>query len=102
MPTGVAPPLPRRLLRTPAPQPGESFPGYLLRLTDENSYDSLRWIPERAGLMVDPARGRSRSARYIGSYWSILAPTVSVLSVGRERVSASADAAMTGGVSTCH
>lgn len=56
--TGVAPPLPQRLLRTPAPRPGESFPGYLLRLTEENSYDSLRWIPERAGLTVDPARGK--------------------------------------------
>jgi hypothetical protein len=47
-----------RLLRTPAPYSGESFPGYLLRLTEENSYDSLRWIPERAGLKVDPAAGR--------------------------------------------
>jgi hypothetical protein len=47
-----------RLLRTPAPYFGESFPGYLLRLTEENSYDSLRWIPERAGLKVDPAAGR--------------------------------------------
>ncbi len=58
MPTSVAPSSPRRLLRTPAPQPGESFPGYLLRLTEENSYDSLRWIPEQAGLTVDPARGK--------------------------------------------
>ena len=58
MHTGVVPPSPQRLLRTPAPRPGESFPGYLLRLAEENSYDSLRWIPERAGLMVDPARGQ--------------------------------------------
>src|SRR6266542_4078874 len=58
MPTGVVPPSPRRLLRTPAPRPGESFPGYLLRLTEENSYDSLRWIPEQAGLTVDPTRGQ--------------------------------------------
>jgi hypothetical protein len=56
--TGVAPLSPQRLLRTPAPQPGESFPGYLLRLAEENSYDSSRWIPERAGLIVDPARGQ--------------------------------------------
>jgi hypothetical protein len=58
MPTGVDPPSPRRLLRTPAPRPGESFPGYLLRLTEENSYDSLRWIPEQTGLTVDPTRGQ--------------------------------------------
>lgn len=58
MPTGVIPPSPRRLLRTPPPRPGESFPGYLLRLTEENSYDSLRWIPEQAGLTVDPTRGQ--------------------------------------------
>jgi hypothetical protein len=47
-----------RLLRTPAPYSGESFLGYLLRLTEENSYDSLRWIPERAGLKVYPDQGR--------------------------------------------
>jgi hypothetical protein len=47
-----------RLLRTPTPYSGESFPGYLLRLTEENSYDSLRWIPERAGLKVYPDQGR--------------------------------------------
>src|SRR4030095_7517498 len=58
MPRGIVPPSPRRLLRTPAPRPGESFPGYLLRLTEENSYDSLRWIPEQAGLTVDPTRGQ--------------------------------------------
>jgi len=53
----IAPPL-RRLLRTPAPRLDESLPGYLLKLTEENSYDSLRWIPERAGLTIDPARGQ--------------------------------------------
>ena len=47
-----------RLLRTPAPYSGESLLGYLLRLTEENSYDSLRWIPEQAGLTVDPTRGQ--------------------------------------------
>ncbi len=47
-----------RLLRTPKPRPDESFPGYLLRLTEENSYDSMHWIPERAGLKVYPAHGR--------------------------------------------
>lgn len=58
MPAGVIALPSRRLLRTPAPRLGESLPGYLLRLTEENSYDSLRWIPERAGLTVDPAQGR--------------------------------------------
>jgi len=48
----------RRLLRTPAPHSGESFLGYLLRLTEENSYDSLRWIPELAGLKVYPDQSR--------------------------------------------
>jgi TniQ len=52
----VMPPL--RLLRTPKPQPRESLPGYVLRLTEENSYDSPRWIPERAGLKVEPSSGR--------------------------------------------
>jgi hypothetical protein len=58
MPEGAVAVAPLRLLRTPAPYSGESFPGYLLRLTEENSYDSLRWIPERAGLKVYPAQGR--------------------------------------------
>ena len=48
-----------RLLRTPAPYSGESFLGYLLRLTEENAYDSLRWIPQRVGLRVNLAQGRS-------------------------------------------
>src|SRR5215475_15044134 len=56
--TGVPRSSPQRLLRTPPLRPDESFPGYLLRLTEENSYDSLRWIPERAGLMVDPVMGK--------------------------------------------
>jgi hypothetical protein len=47
-----------RLLRTPVPYSGESFLGYLLRLTEENSYDSLRWILELAGLKVYPDQGR--------------------------------------------
>jgi TniQ len=57
MPKAVAVP-PLRLLRTPKPQPRESLPGYVLRLTEENSYDLPHWIPERAGLKVDPRGGR--------------------------------------------
>jgi hypothetical protein len=44
------------------------LPGYLLRLTEENSYDSLRWIPERAGLTVDPARGQWADVYRPGPY----------------------------------
>jgi hypothetical protein len=163
MPAGVVPPSPRRLLRTPAPRPGESFPGYLLRLAQENSYDSLRWIPEQAGLTVDPTRGQWADLWTPGLHitqlyemtglsqveleslrkllapdclmrwkapkvcppclteeswrrkaWDVLpftacplhrivlvdsCPTVNIQSVGRERVSASAAAAMTGGAS---
>jgi len=58
VPEGVVGAPSRRLLRTPAPQPDESWLGYLLRLTEQNGYDSLRWIPERAGLKVDPMQGR--------------------------------------------
>jgi hypothetical protein len=58
MPEGAVAVSSRRLLRTPAPYSGESFPGYLLRLTEENSYDSLRWIPELAGLKIYPDQGR--------------------------------------------
>src|SRR5262245_49007423 len=56
--TSMVPSSPQKLLRTPAPRPDESLPGYLLRLTEENSYDSLRWIPEEAGLTVDPVMGK--------------------------------------------
>ena len=73
MPKGVVPPSSRRLLRTPAPRPGESFPGYLLRLTEENSYDSLRWIPEQAGLTVDPdQRSMGRPLDPWASYYTVM------------------------------
>lgn len=39
-----------KLLKTSAPQPDESFIGYLLRLTEANYYDSPSWIMQMAGL----------------------------------------------------
>ncbi len=42
-----------RLLRTPSPQPCESLMGYIIRLTEQNHYDSPRWILELAGLKLN-------------------------------------------------
>jgi hypothetical protein len=42
MPKDAVSGIPLRLLRTPAPYCGESFPGYLIRLAEENFYDSVR------------------------------------------------------------
>lgn len=43
---------PARLLRTPEPFGDESLMGYILRLTDENGYDTTSWIFDLAGLKV--------------------------------------------------
>jgi hypothetical protein len=43
-------PAPLRLLRTPVPKPDESLMGYILRLTEENGYDTPSWIFDLAGL----------------------------------------------------
>ena len=41
-----------RLLRTPEPFEDESLMGYVLRLTDENGYDTTSWIFNLAGLNI--------------------------------------------------
>jgi TniQ len=63
---------PLRLLRTPAPYSGESFLGYLLRLNEENAYDSLCWIPELVGLKVNLAEVRSLETLSTGPMISLL------------------------------
>lgn len=40
----------RALLRTSAPKSDESFPGYLLRLTELNKYDTPSWILKLIGI----------------------------------------------------
>jgi hypothetical protein len=47
----------RRLLRTPRLKPDEGLVGYLVRLTEENSYDSPTWITSTAGLKVNFRKG---------------------------------------------
>jgi hypothetical protein len=43
---------PLRLLRTPVPKPDESLMGYILRLTEENGYDTPNWIFNLARLNI--------------------------------------------------
>lgn len=42
----------RQLLRTPQPAPDESLPGYLLRLSNANGYDTSNWVLKLAGLKL--------------------------------------------------
>lgn len=42
----------QRLLKTPKPKSEESFTGYLLRLAEENGYDSPTWIMN----LIEPSR----------------------------------------------
>jgi len=46
-----------RLLKTPLPRPDESLMGYILRLTEENGYDSPTWIFNQAELNISVADG---------------------------------------------
>jgi hypothetical protein len=46
-----------RLLRSPVPHPDESLMGYIIRLTEENGYDTPSWIFDLAGLKTDAGRG---------------------------------------------
>src|SRR2546423_690370 len=46
-----------QLLKTPVPRPDESLMGYILRLTEENGYNTPSWIFELAGLRVSVAHG---------------------------------------------
>lgn len=48
---------PTRLLRTPEPFADESLMGYVLRLTEENGYDTPKWIFDVAGLSADVGAG---------------------------------------------
>lgn len=48
---------PRRLLRTPVPRADESLMGYVVRLTEENGYDTPSWIFDLAGLKIEAGGG---------------------------------------------
>src|ERR1051325_8541821 len=50
---------PPRLLRTPVPRCDESLMGYVLRLTEENGYDTPNWIFDLAGVNLDAMNGGS-------------------------------------------
>lgn len=47
----------RQLPRTPAPHPDESLMGYIVRLTEENGYDTPLWIFDLAGLKIGACNG---------------------------------------------
>lgn len=47
----------QRLLRTPRPELDESLVGYVVRLTEANYYESIRWVTDLAGLRYSHPMG---------------------------------------------
>lgn len=74
------------LLHRPAPIPGESFEGYLLRVSDANGYGSRQWVTELAQLtgrssigfgdtkllagLLEVSQERLDALRYVAGPWS--------------------------------